>query len=153
MWLYDCKDEESVALFRREDHRHRDVGNQLLWSPGGRALAFVASSQDHSQVIRLTLNDHTGIARVDSCSAENRLHIVSWENKERIILTRERRNGAGHDLLVFEQDKSEFQSLEIPLPDLARENSWELVSGIKGPDGTWYLSVVQTENFKTRGDR
>ena len=69
VWIYNCKDEESVALFRREDHRHRDVGNQLLWSPGGRALAFVASSQDHSEVIRLTLSEHTSIARVESCKS------------------------------------------------------------------------------------
>ncbi len=153
VWIYDCKDEESVALFRREDHRHRDVGNQLLWSPGGRALAFVASSQDHSEVIRLTLSDHTGIARVDSCSAENRLHMVSWENNERIILTREPLDGADPDFLVFEREKSEFQSLEMPLPDLARKNAWELVSGIKGPDETWYLAVMQTVNFKAGGDR
>jgi len=153
VWIYNCKDEESVALFRREDHRHRDVGNQLLWSPGGRALAFVASSQDHSEVIRLTLSEHTSIARVDSCSAENRLHIVSWENNDRIILTCERLDGADPNFLVFEREKSEFQSLEMPLSGLAKKNAWELVSGIKGPDETWYLAVMQTVNFKAGGDR
>ena len=41
----------------------------------------------------------------------------------------------------------------MPLSGLAKKNAWELVSGIKGPDETWYLAVMQTVNFKAGGDR
>jgi WD40 repeat protein len=142
--VYDASNNETI--FTSDD---KAVFGDLIWSPDGSALAYVALDQTTGvyTVKTVTLADGVEVdifgdeAATDDFASQK--GILSWTTAPELIVT----SVCGSDCVRVYQYNLVSQTL-IPLQEIRYNENTSLALGndLSSPDGTWTVSIDNNEN-------
>ena len=102
--LYDCHSEEVRPIFVRDEHRHRSLGDRIVWAPDSRSLAFTGRSPSRGEVFVLGFNDRYERVALERFRLSQRNgDVFAWEEDDRILIQSD----------AAEPTKSRFSALHL----------------------------------------
>jgi hypothetical protein len=141
-WIYDIARRQSREVWRREDHRYQDLGEDIAWSPDGERIALLAHRGARSELVILHVGSmHAGSARprvrsvLDATDGVN----LNWIAELGIVFRiRDAATGQRHLVSVGPDEAIEprrFNRLG------ALGGAWKS-AGVT-PDRKWYIAVSE----------
>ena len=144
IWLYDPSTKKRQQIFHREDHRHRDLGDLLIWSPDSRSLAFIGHSPAVSQLYILRFSTSLIVQSVDQYDLQGSgIELFAWFEGNEVFLRDGVSDQAGTKLRRF--DTKTGRQNEVPPDQFYGVNleETEIFYGRQNQNGSWYLSISE----------
>lgn len=155
--LYDCRSEEVRPIFVRDEHRHRSLGDRIVWAPDSRSVAFSGRSPSRCEVFVLQFNDrYERVALKRFALPQSKGDVFAWEVVDRILiqsdaaeptecrfsalqLDGEIQEGVNDFFGIDETVSSQVKAI-VDSGNPSRTNG--MLSGQKSRDGRWFFSIL-----------
>jgi|GEM_PF-1430279 len=142
VWLYHRTTGERKNIFRRDEHRHRDLGDRLQWSPDGRSIVLIGHSADQSDLFVIRLAEDGVVKKVDRFALpDSNVQVFSWCQGDEVLLRHSETQPNFTRLTLFDVQTGIQRPPRADLFGGIDFEKSEILSGQKNHDGAWYLSV------------
>lgn len=139
LWIYDVRRGQTREIFRREDHRYRDLGDDLAWSPDSGRLALLGNRDESAELVIFEAaaaaagqpKPRIRFRFPTPCGAD-----LSWSQQQGIILSRRDAERPRTQLLSINPDD---QSDPRRIGAFGSGVDWK--SACVTADGKWYIAV------------
>ena len=155
--LYDCVSQSVRKIFLRDEHRHRSLGDRIVWASDSRAVVFTGHSPSGGEVFVLRFNqDFERVSMKRLMLPDSMSDVFAWKSPDCILLKEvlpkasQKRfselhfNGEFHEGVSVLFGDAEEQAVEVEQATdsgvLIRPNS--MVSGRQVQDGRWFFSIL-----------
>ncbi len=141
VWVYQLSTGETHQLFRRDEHKHRNLSEAVFWSPDAEKLVWLGHSEEFTELFEMKFAGSSRNGDVIRHRLPNKTSaLFAWTDSDGILLRVAERVGGDQQVVVF-QDENDLQDA---VPSFFTQGR-SVESGVKTSGDNWILTVRRTE--------